>query len=79
MIDELTNVLKLRRGSFTDAAGGRIAYVLENEDLARRHSVRLGARSISEIQIIEGLSEGQQVIISSIADFGNAETVRIAN
>ena len=79
VIDELTNVLKLRRGSFTDAAGGRVAYVLENEDLARRQAVRLGARSISEIQIIEGLSEGQQVIISGIAEFGSAETVRISN
>jgi HlyD family secretion protein len=79
VIDELTDVLKLRRGSFTDAAGGRIAYVLENEDLARRQTIRLGARSISEVQIIEGLSEGQQVIISGVADFGSAQTVRIAN
>jgi HlyD family secretion protein len=79
IIDELSNVLKLRRGSFTDAAGGRVAYVVENQDLARRVPIRLGARSISEIQIIEGLNEGQQVIISGIADFGSAETVRIAN
>lgn len=79
VIDELTDVLKLRRGSFTDAAGGRIAYVIENESLARRRSIRLGARSISEIQIIEGLEQGQQVIVSGIADFGSAETIRIAN
>ena len=79
IIDHLRNVLKLRRGSFTDAGGGRIAYVLENENLARRQSIRLGARSIAEIQIIEGLSEGQQVIISGIADFGSAQTVRISN
>lgn len=77
IVDHLVDVLKLRRGSFTDG-GGRSAFVLGEDGVARRRSVRLGARSAAEVQVLDGLTEGEQVIISSISEFADQDTIRVA-
>jgi len=77
LMDELSDVLKLQRGSFADTGGGRIAFVLSENGLASRHNVQLGARSASELEVIAGLAEGDEIIISSIADFMDYETIQV--
>jgi len=79
MMDELLNVLKLQRGSFAENGGGRTAFVLADNGLAQRRTVRLGARSAGEVEVINGLTEGDQVIISSIAEFQDFETIQIVD
>lgn len=79
MMDEVYGVLKLQRGSFTDSGGGRVAYVLGDDGLAQRRQIRLGARSAGEVQVLAGLEEGERVIISSIADFEDFETIQVVN
>ena len=79
MMDELIDVLKLQRGSFADTGGGRVAFVLSENGLAERRAVSLGARSASEVQVISGLAAGDRVVISSIADFEDFETIQIVN
>jgi hypothetical protein len=41
--------------------------------------VSLGARSSAEVEVLSGLQEGDQVIISSIAEFEQFDTVQIVN
>jgi HlyD family secretion protein len=77
MMDELIGVLKLQRGSFTDSGGGRSAFVLTEAGLAERREIHLGARSVAEVEILSGLSEGDLVIISSIAEFEDYDTIQI--
>jgi HlyD family secretion protein len=79
MMDELINVLKLQRGAFTDSGGGRYAFVLTGGGLAERREIRLGARSAAEVEIISGLNAGEEVIISSIAEFENLDTLQIVD
>lgn len=79
MMDELIDVLKLQRGSFTDSGGGRSAFVLGEDKLAYRRAVILGARSVGEIEVLNGLAEGDRVIISSIAEFEDYETIQIVD
>jgi HlyD family secretion protein len=79
MMDELIDVLKLQRGSFADSGGGRSAFVLGEDSLAQRRTVRLGSRSVAEIEVLDGLAEGDRVIISSIAEFENYETIQIVD
>jgi len=79
MMDELRDVLKLQRGSFTDAGGGRIAFVLGDNGLAVKRPITLGVRSVAEVQIVSGLNEGDRVIISSIAGFEDLETIQIVD
>lgn len=79
MMDELIGVLKLQRGAFADGGGGRLAFVLSENGLAERRNVRLGARSAAEVEVISGLAEGDEVIISSIAEFTDYETIQVVD
>ncbi|MEM9532667.1 MAG: HlyD family efflux transporter periplasmic adaptor subunit [Pseudomonadota bacterium] len=77
LLEERQNVLTLSRGQFLDTGGGRLAYVLGEDDVARRHPIEVGARSLSAVEIVSGLSAGDRVIISSIDQFRGAESVLI--
>jgi HlyD family secretion protein len=79
MMDELHGVLKLQRGSFTDGGSGRVAFVLGDDGLAVKRPVELGVRSVSEIEVLAGLAEGERVIISSIAEFEDYETIQVVD
>jgi len=79
MMDELLDVLKLQRGSFADGGSGRVAFVVADNGLATKRPVELGVRSISEVQILAGLAEGDRVIISSIAEFEDHDTIQIVD
>ena len=79
LMDELRDVLKLQRGSFTDSGSGRVAFVLGDDGIAVKRPVELGVRSVSEVQILGGLAAGDRVIISSIADFEDYDTIQIVD
>ena len=70
------NVLKVPRGAFLDAGGGRIAYVLDGQ-LAQRREIETGATSASEVEIVRGVAEGDQVVISDTTVFQGAQSVLI--
>jgi HlyD family secretion protein len=77
VLDERDNVLKFERGSYIDAAS-RALYLLHG-NRARRVPVELGAASVSEIEVIHGLTAGDTVIISDMRDSNQASEVAIAN
>ena len=56
-----------------------MAYVLDGEGLARRRPITTGAHSLAAVEIVDGLDEGDQVIISSTESFRSAESVLIIN
>jgi HlyD family secretion protein len=68
------NVLKVARGAFVDAGGGRSAWTVDGE-VATRRSVTLGASSASEVEVIQGLEAGDRIIVSDTSAFGDAKTV----
>ena len=68
-----------RRGAFADSGGGRSAFVLGDDGLAQRRQVRLGARSAGEIEVLDGLAAGEHVIISSIAEFEDYDTIQVVD
>jgi len=76
IFDERQNVLQVERGSFVDA--GSVVYVVEG-DQARRAPVKLGAMSVSAVEILSGLKAGQRIVVSSVADFNDAPLVRLTN
>jgi HlyD family secretion protein len=74
LIDRRDNVLMVDRGSFMDQDGGGFVYLV-HDNVAERHPVRLGAASIAKVEILEGLSEGDRIVISGTDAFNNAERV----
>jgi HlyD family secretion protein len=79
LLEERPSVLTLQRGQFLETGGGRVAYVLRDDDIAERKQITVGGRSLSAVEIVSGLKEGDRVIISSIDQFRGAETVLITN
>jgi HlyD family secretion protein len=76
IMDSRKNVVKVERGGFVDS-GGTI-YVVEGA-IAHRRTARLGAMSVSEVEILSGASPGEQLVISSLSDFNDAPEVRLGN
>lgn len=76
LLDQRDKVLKLARGSFVDESGGRFAYVLRDGQ-AERRAIRLGAQSLSAVEVLDGLKAGDQVVISGAEQFKGAERVTL--
>jgi len=78
LLEARDDVLKVARGPFLDSGGGRIAYVVR-DDIAIRTPIQTGSSSISEIEILEGLAEGDRIVVSSLGEFEQAAAVRLAD
>ncbi|WP_299082318.1 efflux RND transporter periplasmic adaptor subunit [uncultured Paraglaciecola sp.] len=76
LIESKENVLKVKRGAFVESGGGRIAYVVDNQTATRR-SIQLGARSLGEVEVLSGLEQGDEIIISSLSQFNKSELISI--
>jgi HlyD family secretion protein len=70
------NVLKVARGPFLEAEGGRAAYVVDGKSAARREIV-VGASSIGEVEIVNGLKEGETIVVSDTSAFEDAKNVML--
>lgn len=77
-LDSVSNAVLLPRGPFFDSEGGRAVYVVEGKFAVRR-SVVAGASSATSIQILEGLTPGEQVIVSATDNFDGAPEVLIVD
>ena len=78
LIESKENVLKVKRGAFVESGGGRIAYVVNNQSATKR-KIQLGARSLGEVEVLSGLEQGDEIIISSISQFNDNELISITN
>jgi len=76
ILDRRDNVLKVERGAFVDA--GSVAYRVQ-DGVAIRQQVTLGPMSVGEVQILSGLNAGDQIIVSNVADFGDAPEVHLTD
>lgn len=76
LIDEKPNVLMVQRGPFVESEGGRYAYLVR-DGLAVRTPIKLGATSVSAVEILGGLKQGDKIVIAGTETFENAERVSI--
>ena len=76
LMENKSDVLMVQRGQFLETGAGRIAYRI-NDNIAEKISIATGSRSLSSVEIEHGLSEGDQIIISSTDQFNGADTVLI--
>jgi HlyD family secretion protein len=77
-LDRRDNVLMVDRGSFVDQEGGGFAYVVHG-NIAQRTPVTLGAASIAKVEILDGLSMGDQIVISGTDAFNGAQRVILSH
>ena len=70
------NVLKVARGGFLEAEGSRAAYVVDGK-MATRRDIKTGASSVGEIEITDGLKEGETIVLSDTSPFMHARNVML--
>jgi HlyD family secretion protein len=78
LLDKRDNVLTVQRGSFVDESGGNYAYVVR-DGIAEKKPIRIGASSIDKVEILEGLKEGDRIVISGTDNFKDAAKVAISD
>ena len=77
-IERLNNVLHTGRPAF-GASSGQVGLfkLIEGGSYAIRVPVQLGRTSVNSVEILRGLSAGDQVILSDMSQYGAVERVRI--
>jgi HlyD family secretion protein len=76
VMDSRDGVLMVQRGPFLDAGGGNVAYVVR-DGIATRTAIHTGATSISQVEILDGVKEGDTLVVSDTSGFDTANTVYI--
>jgi HlyD family secretion protein len=69
-------VLKVPRGPFLEAGGGRYAWVVdESANIATRREITTGSTSLGEVEIVRGLEVGEKIIVSDTSALQGANAV----
>ncbi len=74
--DRKASTLKVRQGPFDDASGSAQAFVIRGTR-AIRTSVRFGLRGSEEVEVLSGLGEGDEVVISDVRDYLHLEELEV--
>ena len=77
MLDARDEVLMVARGPFLEAGGGRVAYVVSDQ-VAERRVIRTGAVSLDRVEILDGVTEGERLVIAGTDSFNDAQRVVIS-
>jgi len=64
-LERRDGVLGVQRGSFVERLGGRAVYVLAG-GVATRREVRLGALALDRVEVLEGLREGEKIVVGGL-------------
>src|SRR5471032_541195 len=71
--------LLLPNGAFISDSGGAFVYRVSADGRdAERRAVRIGRRSNAQIEVLAGLAEGDRVIVSGYAAYGNFPKLQIS-
>ena len=70
------DVLRIRNGSFYSGPGDYTMFVMKNEEL-RMKNVKLGECNYDYIEVIEGLQEGEQVVVSDMTKYKGKEKLKV--
>jgi len=71
-----TEALILKRGGFFQQTGGNWVYVLDpSGKIAIKRNIKLGRQNTKYYEVLEGLEEGEEVIVSSYENFGDKDKV----
>jgi HlyD family secretion protein len=70
------NVLRIKKGQFVNGEGNHEAFLLR-EGTAYRTPVRIGLASFDQYEVVEGLAEGDEVIISDTRGFIHMKEIKI--
>ena len=77
-LDNSNQALLLPKGGFYQSTGGSWAFVMDpTGSFATKRSIRLGRQNPHFYEVLDGLSPGEKVVLSSYDSFGNIDRLEI--
>jgi HlyD family secretion protein len=75
-----TESLIVNKGSFYQHTAGRWVYLIdENGETARRVDVRLGRQNPRQVEVLEGLREGDRIVASGYDSYNDVDVLRFSD
>jgi HlyD family secretion protein len=74
--DRRPDALRVARGPFAGAGGAQSVLVVEG-DRAVRRPVAIGLIGYREVEVLSGLAQGDEVIVSDTGDYAHLDSVRL--
>lgn len=72
-LSDETQATLLAKGGFYQTTGGNWVYVIDDSGVARRRDIRVGRQNPNYYEVLEGLDNGDIVIVSSYENFGDKD------
>jgi HlyD family secretion protein len=77
-LSDLARAVLLPKGGFLQDTGGRWVFVLDRSgSRATRRPIRIGLGNPRELEVLEGLTPGERVVVSPYTDFEDAQELVI--
>jgi HlyD family secretion protein len=74
-----STVLKVAKGGFFPETAGRWVYLVAADgSRARRANVRFGRQNPREVEVLEGMKEGDRIVTSSYGSFNDVDELRFS-
>ncbi len=77
--EKKSDVLMLKRGAFMGSFAGKFAFKKLDDNTAQKVAITTGANSVDYIELISGVAEGDEIIISDYQKFSSAKQINIYN
>lgn len=78
MLGDASEALLIPNGSFFQETGGNWVFVVAPDgNTANKRNVRLGRRNAKYIEVLEGLSEGETVLLSSYSSYLDVDSLQL--
>jgi HlyD family secretion protein len=79
-LGESEEALLIPRGGFYQSTGGQWIYVIDKSGgMAIKRNIRIGRQNPSYYEVLDGLKEGENVIVSGYESFGDNDKLIIKN
>jgi len=75
--EKKSDVLMLKRGAFMGSFAGKFAFKKLDDNTAQKVAITTGANSVDYIELISGVAEGDEIIISDYQKFSSAKQINI--
>lgn len=77
MCDVMEDVRRIKNGSYYTGPGTYELFVFNGNDELVRRSVRLGDSNFEFVEVVDGLKEGDRVVVSDMKRFINSTSVKV--
>jgi HlyD family secretion protein len=77
--EKKSNVLMVKRGVFIGALASQFAFIKLDDNTAKKIAITTGAKSVEYVELISGVAENDQIIISDYQDFNHADQIHLTD